>query len=208
MSTLKKKIVFVAGIHGNEQVPVDALSRLGVPFIVGNPEALSKHVRYIDEDLNRVFGISGNTYERKRAEEILESIPIDANVVDFHTASAVSKPFAIITNSYMMTFASIIGIRNVILFTESSQFISNSLIHKRMGIVIECGCHTEKNGVSKVIQKVLRNCKMGKKHVIKVYEVVCKNTNQSVSEDFRKTNDGLYPILSGARNHTGGYLAR
>ncbi len=208
MNTLGTEIVFVAGIHGNEKAPVDALSRLNVPFMMGNPQALSKNVRYIDEDLNRTFGKRGVTYERQRAKELLEGISQDVYVVDLHTASTVSEPFAIITDSKIIPFASVVGIKKVILFPASSRFISNSLIHKRSGIVVECGNHTDDQGVYKVVHKVFRNCQRGRRHTIKVYEVVSRSKSPSTRIDFRRTTNGLYPVLSGAKSHKGGYLAR
>ena len=78
-------MIFVTGIHGNEQVPVFCLLKKNVPQIIGNIKALTKGLRYIDKDLNASFGLTGKSYEIIRASEILRKIPKDEIVVDFHT---------------------------------------------------------------------------------------------------------------------------
>jgi succinylglutamate desuccinylase len=42
-----KNIIFVTGLHGNEQVPVFALASENVPQIIANPRALSLNKRYL-----------------------------------------------------------------------------------------------------------------------------------------------------------------
>ena len=67
-SNNEKTVVFTAAIHGNEQSGVIALKRFfkdikqldlkidgTVIGIIGNINALSKNVRFIDEDLNRIW---------------------------------------------------------------------------------------------------------------------------------------------------------
>ena len=61
-----KKILIVAGTHGNEINPVWALNQLNKEqnnfdkdieynYIIGNPLAYEKGSRYLDSDLNRSF---------------------------------------------------------------------------------------------------------------------------------------------------------
>ena len=61
-----KKILIVSGTHGNEINPVWAVNQfckrdniidnnIEYKFIIGNPLALKKGIRYIDNDLNRSF---------------------------------------------------------------------------------------------------------------------------------------------------------
>lgn len=64
-----QSLVLSAGIHGNETAPVEMLDRLltrllaghmainwHLLIVMGNPEALRQNKRYIDADLNRLFG--------------------------------------------------------------------------------------------------------------------------------------------------------
>ena len=61
-----KKILIVAGTHGNEINPIWAVNQLNKEqnnvdkdieynYIIGNPLAYEKGSRYVDEDLNRSF---------------------------------------------------------------------------------------------------------------------------------------------------------
>lgn len=78
-------VAIVGGTHGNEPAGVKAivalhrafrngdiaLNRGKISFLLGNPEACKKGLRYIDDDLNRVFiRQNSSTLEGKRAVEI------------------------------------------------------------------------------------------------------------------------------------------
>ena len=68
MSDNTKSIVISAGIHGDETAPMELVDNLVSDiisgsirlterclFILGHPEATNKHVRFLDENLNRLF---------------------------------------------------------------------------------------------------------------------------------------------------------
>lgn len=86
-------------IHGNEFGTLEAAHRLGVELgqealgreldvslLIGNPEAARKNVRFIEEDLNRVFTFeqTAHSLERKRAEEIRSVLDSADFFLDFH----------------------------------------------------------------------------------------------------------------------------
>jgi succinylglutamate desuccinylase len=67
-TTYRKTIVLSAGIHGNETAPIELLAQIindlfvervalnvRVLFVFGNPEAIRKGVRYLENDVNRMF---------------------------------------------------------------------------------------------------------------------------------------------------------
>jgi succinylglutamate desuccinylase len=75
------------GIHGNETAPIELLARLvqelldgqlktraRILFAFGNPEAIRRNERYLDDDLNRLFGKpeaqTGNGPAAQRAREL------------------------------------------------------------------------------------------------------------------------------------------
>lgn len=116
----KGSLLFItAGIHGNEPSGIYALKRVfevlesekpsisgKVIGIAGNKEALTRQVRYVDEDLNRTWteeniaSKSKNSQEKKEMFEIidiLENHPEEAfekrYFLDCHTTSAASEPF-------------------------------------------------------------------------------------------------------------------
>lgn len=202
---MNQKIIFVAGIHGTERTPVDALTKMHTPFILGNPRAVQMKLRFIESDLNRAFGEKGNTYEHIRAREIISLIPSDACVVDFHTASSTTEPFVIIVDKKMISLASTLGIRKVVLFPDDKNLVSGSLIHKCSGCVVECGKHDDSDVVT-VVESIVKNASKGVKKRVQLFQVVKKIDGEGAFLDFQKTSEGLYPILTGAKNHKGGYF--
>ncbi|MFO0703634.1 MAG: succinylglutamate desuccinylase/aspartoacylase family protein [Patescibacteria group bacterium] len=206
MNSTSKQVIFVAGIHGSEKSPVDALIKLHINFVIGNPKALQKNIRYIETDLNRVFGLKGKTYEHRQAAKLLEVVSSRSWVIDLHTASSTTKPFVIITNKRMLKLAEIVGIKDVVLFPINKKFIEGSLIHHRDGVVVECGKHNSQE-VYKVVESIVHNVNNPKIHKLNVFKVVKKNESKSKVLDFVKTKQGYYPVLSGAKNHSGGFLA-
>ena len=105
----KKKILIVSGTHGNELNPVWAVEKFRnlintssqskhLEFILGNPKALEKGLRYIDVDLNRSFNVlktasNQNFYEVNRSEYLINEYGFQGTkacpiVVDLHTTTS------------------------------------------------------------------------------------------------------------------------
>jgi len=200
-------IIFVGGVHGSEPLPLVGLQLAGVTHLVGNPLALEKRVRYIDQDLNRAFeNIHGADHESGRARHLLERISPNAFVIDLHTASHVTVPFCVVTNKSMSVLAAIAGIEHVVYFPRSSHFISGSLIHVRKGMVIECGGHTDPE-VPKRVVSWIEHLKKGKILVKpKIFEVFDVIAESGEYEDFVLIGD-FYPVFSHTKSHPG-YKAR
>ncbi len=70
-----KKIIIVSGTHGNEINPIWAVKKfrdqnssidrhIEYKYILGNPEAYKKGIRYVDTDLNRSFGLLNKSTNR------------------------------------------------------------------------------------------------------------------------------------------------
>jgi len=101
------EIAVISGIHGNESAGVDAMKsflksfnptdlKKSVIFVIGNPEALEKNVRYIESDLNREFASFSSSIEGKRAKEIAEILKETKIILDLHLTQALTmEPFAI-----------------------------------------------------------------------------------------------------------------
>ncbi len=105
---IDKKLLIVSGTHGNELNPIMAVNKFRnltlasknnyFEFILGNPLAYEKGLRYLDVDLNRSFDFKNsfsnkNLYEFQRAEQILKEFgsenPKGCQVVfDLHTTTA------------------------------------------------------------------------------------------------------------------------
>ncbi len=93
------KILIIGATHGNELLGIKLYQRLlikhsplleHVDFIIGNPRAYAKNVRFIEQDLNRSYqDSSSKTYEAHRAQEIKKYIEqTKPNIVlDMHTTT-------------------------------------------------------------------------------------------------------------------------
>ena len=69
LSAASKDIIISAGVHGDETGPIELLQQLAekillgdlmpehrLLLIIGHPEAINAHTRFIDENMNRLFG--------------------------------------------------------------------------------------------------------------------------------------------------------
>ena len=94
------KLVISSGIHGNETAPmeiVDALIssiyggqlkvRTPVLFIIGNPLAAKEQVRFVDDNLNRLFDGHHQNYSSPEAAraKLLEKVVSDFYSTDFYS---------------------------------------------------------------------------------------------------------------------------
>jgi len=86
-TSYKKSVVFSAGIHGNETAPIELLVQIcqdifagllplnvRLLLVLGNPRAIRQGVRYIENDMNRMFYGKHlqyeNSVETQRAQEL------------------------------------------------------------------------------------------------------------------------------------------
>ena len=104
-----KKILIVSGTHGNEINPVWAVNQFNKQsntidqnieyrYIIGNPHACERGVRYINSDLNRSFNsvktnFDNSNYEINRANFLVEKFGINGSepceiAIDLHTTTA------------------------------------------------------------------------------------------------------------------------
>ena len=191
-----RDITIVAGIHGFEKAPVRALHDNDIDFIVGNPRALEEHERFIEQDLNSSFGTFNETYESQRAREILQKIPEDNVVIDFHTTTAVSPPFAILVDEKMLPFARRMGVKYAALMTFNMKK-GNALINHRDGISIEMTGYDTQESYDKTLE-ILKYFTSEEETDMEVFEVYGTITKQGDYENFKEHPDGFYPVLFGA----------
>ena len=104
-----KNVLIVSGTHGNEINPIWAVEKFkksinfknndsNLKFILGNPEACEKGLRYIDADLNRSFNVkrtifNENCSEIRRADFLLRNFGINGEnpcqiAIDLHTTTS------------------------------------------------------------------------------------------------------------------------
>jgi aspartoacylase len=98
---MEMKLVILGGTHGNEFVGIEVIHRLEEfpienPFhsyqtFLANPKAYQLKKRFVDSDLNRAFGTSGQSkgYEEQRARELQKEIEGNFDfLLDLHTTTS------------------------------------------------------------------------------------------------------------------------
>ncbi len=122
--------VIFAGIHGDEPSGVHAVHKLIYDFISGNvqllkgtliivicnEEALAKNMRYVHQNLNRIFSDSiyneSSTYELKRAKQLMPFLRNADFFLDLHSIRSETEPYAVIEKPNI-EFARKLGIQNI-----------------------------------------------------------------------------------------------
>lgn len=192
-----KKFTIVTGLHGNEPIPTIALASHKIDQIVANPKALAQGKRFIDMDMNKAFNTDGDTYEENRAREILDKIPHNIPVLDLHTMSAPSVPFAIVIDLEMVPIASTLGLEHVVYMKHNIKS-GHALINARSGVSVEVGNHESLEAFDNTLE-IVDNAKKGISKTVKVYEVFDKITEAGDYTNFKKHPDGFVPILAGEK---------
>ncbi|MGD0577138.1 MAG: succinylglutamate desuccinylase/aspartoacylase family protein [Candidatus Staskawiczbacteria bacterium] len=101
---MKKEILFICATHGNEKIGLEIIKNLKekvlyryFDYLIANPKALQKNVRFLDCDLNRSYPGNKNSklYEERRAYEILKIAKNYKYIIDIHEASSGINNFII-----------------------------------------------------------------------------------------------------------------
>lgn len=190
-----RSVHFIAGLHGNEKSPVRAMRDQSFEFTLGNPPAYEKNVRFIDFDLNASFKRAGDDYEAKRAAELLELIGENEIVVDFHTTSAVTESFVILTDINMLPYAEFTGLKHAVLMTHNIKS-GHALINHRNGISIELSGYDTEDSYNET-RSILSRLEQERRSPITLYEVYDRITEPGDYVNFQENADGFYPILVG-----------
>lgn len=195
---------FVAGIHGNEIAPLVALNQMGMAPIVGNPTALLQKKRFVEKDLNAAFNSDGNSLEERRAKELLDLIPKDSCVIDFHTFSCVSEPFAVIVDLKMLPIAIRTGVPHIVYMGFNIKN-GHALINHRAGVSVEVGSHESNDALSTTKQVINSLNTNGIKPNYQLYEVQGIIEKPGSYVNFQEHAEGFIPILAGetAYDHFG-----
>ena len=123
---------FVTAIHGNEPMPHRALKDIRQRHVIGNPLALLLARRYVHRDLNASFGVRGVLYEQVRAPMVLRQLNSGDPVVDFHTFSCDSPPFAIVVHPAMLPLAASLGVERILYMKYSTKGGHALINHRRV----------------------------------------------------------------------------
>lgn len=105
-------VLLIGGIHGDEPSGIYAIKEMKknlssdnlkktVGLLIANEKAYERDVRYIEEDLNRIFeeNIEGDTYEKQLAREIKPMVDQADAVLSLHSTQSFSEPFGMVSKT-------------------------------------------------------------------------------------------------------------
>jgi succinylglutamate desuccinylase len=150
---MKNKILFIGATHGDEDIGVLALSKLGTDspntnWIIGNERAFLAGTRYTETDLNRSApgDLTSEIYEVKRAAEIVLLSGRYDYTIDIHGTTEDTGIFIIITNPKPENWilAANLPIDKVVYWPSFSTELSGPISeYVRCGLEIECGSKSD-----------------------------------------------------------------
>lgn len=219
------KILFICATHGDEKFSIPVLKKLETLFnkeeysyswIIGNPRALKKNVRFTDVDLNRSApgDPKSPNYEERRAADILSLAQNYDLVIDIHgtdSACGVVKIIPYPTSKNIKLAQAIPLKRNVIWYEESSQIKGPIVQHTKIpAIEIECGPKNSpavSEKLKETLKLILTSNKAGTfftddenppQEFYNVYGLKRGKTSEDVKdfEIIREKGESYYPFLS------------
>jgi Succinylglutamate desuccinylase / Aspartoacylase family len=127
MTKIFSKILVIGGIHGNEPLGIQLVKLINIlkipnlDAIMGNPFAIDNNIRYVEQDLNRVFNLpEENSLEKNRAIEILNFIEKGDYdlILDFHNTTSSNNNCYFVGKKYdqiLLDVSEFLGLNNVII---------------------------------------------------------------------------------------------
>ncbi len=210
------KVLLLASQHGDEHLGERLYAHIEtrrpelmeyVEFMIANPRARAKNVRYIESDLNRSYNGKSDTYEQRRATEIFMYIrenDFDL-VLDLHTTSCGQPPCLIVAsiNPHNEVFFRASSVQHLVIMEPKT--VSTALNGVcTQAVSIELNRNFTDEDLSKLcddIQRYVRNeSSAGNRYV---YEVDLLRKDE-IDEDeykllrnFELSPKGYYPVLVG-----------
>lgn len=146
-------VAVFAGVHGNERVGIMALESLvptiqitagTVHFVIANPEAAQKNVRYIEKNLNRIFleGGRDNSLEGLIAGELMELLKSCDALLDLHACNEPDIDPFIICEETSLELAKTFDVQTISFNWKHFEEGSTDAFMDRQGklaIGLECG---------------------------------------------------------------------
>lgn len=226
LRNMAEKFLIIAALHGDEELGVEVMEKIEKEFlpekysydwIIGNPEAYKKKVRFIEADLNRVApgDLKSSIYEERRAAEIIALSQKYSFVLDLHATVANSGIVTLITYPTLQNFflASMINTRRSIVWYSSSSSVKGpiSQFTKCPAIEIECGpqkSNKTKDELLKILKEfILKNfeTKVGRilkqiksKQFYVIYGKMIGEHNSRIKDfkPYKNNKESFYPFLA------------
>ncbi len=146
-------LAIFCGVHGNERAGINAVKKALkevrikkgiVYFVFANQKAIGENKRFIEKNLNRCFlpDQNGNSYEEKRAKELLEILDKADALLDIHSSSSPETEPFIITEEKAFSVIDKMNFNIVVTNIDevekggSDGYMNNA---GKIGICLECG---------------------------------------------------------------------
>ena len=171
-------VLIAGGTHGNEPSGVRAavefhrllcngeiaLKRGKISFLLGNPKAYEKNVRYLEKDLNRAFTKDDtSTEEGRRVIEIKGFLRENSDIkslLDLHSVSIGDFKIVVYNKENPENTMFAINISAIQLhFAFHPEHMPGTLIEEAgryniTGLIVECGNHDSGTGVETALQHI------------------------------------------------------
>lgn len=193
------KFLVVACTHGNEKYGLETVRNLSlsVDFLIGNPEAVKKNVRFVDSDLNRIFpGKENGNIEEKRAFELIGKLKEYDFVIDLHSCSQACEVFGIITKPSLekIEFAKQIGLKKLVIMFEGFASGKSLIDFCKCGISLEVGSHERRENAGESVH-LINNFLDGENkneeiEIFEIFELIKRKGEISFLENFREIKKG------------------
>lgn len=214
-----KKVLLLGSQHGDELLGEQLYNHLlanhqdmlpHVDYIVANPNAKKKGVRFIESDLNRSYSGKNDTYEERRALELLSLIADKKYdlVLDLHTTTC-RQPPCLITAATDHPFIRSSSIEKIV--NMNHDIVRSSLIgvcKEAISIEInkqECDDAILELLVSDIKNFILDNATETVKETYEVSDLLRKNevteSEAAGLQNFQKSPLGFYPVLVGENSY-------
>jgi succinylglutamate desuccinylase len=216
-----KQLLIIIATHGNEPIGVEVIKKLQAKkldqyfdFLIANPRALKKEVRFVDKDLNRSYPGKADSkyYEERQAIANLKIAKQYKYIIDIHEANQGRDDFIIVprkklSNKFPIDF---INLKKVLLWPDPLGPLSQVLTN---AIELEFGSKNRNRQkmitkAEKIIIQFIKkiNSKQPSsyqaKNIYYVYGKLLteKNINIKKIKDFQLTKverEKFYPLLTG-----------
>lgn len=156
------EVAIVGGVHGDEPCGVRAVERLlaepppverAVKLIVANERAIEAGVRYVDEDLNRVFpgDEDADTHESRLAVQLAEELD-GLTVLALHSTQSYPAPFAVVQSADGPT-RRLYRRLPVDAVVETEGFVNGRLFEANCELVeVECGLQRSEQATENAVR--------------------------------------------------------
>lgn len=224
--TKDKKLLLIAATHGDEKIGVEVIERLNnkgyqeqFDYLIANPKALRKNIRFIEADLNRSYPGEKTSpfYEKRKAYDNLKLAKKYRYIIDIHETDGGISDFIIIPKEKISGLFPLqfIDLKKAVLWPNPKGPISQ-VLDNAIELEFVMKNRSRKEVVAKatdIIEKFLarielvgRNdkfdCDVSDRKIYYVYgklltkEIVCSDN----LKDFEKAeirNEEFYPLLIG-----------